>query len=243
MKYVRADVSNKLPHDVGLIRSCETDMGRFYCSPRIPNYWYPSVTTVTGFAKSQFFAEWRKNPDNARLSKHAANRGNELHAMIESYLNNNADYNKNKSLLTVYMFQQMQEELHKINNIHMQESPMWSDTLRLAGRVDCIAEYDGVLSVIDFKGSSKQKREEWITNYFEQTGCYSLMYQEMTGIEVNQIVVLISCEDGTVQTFKKNPKAYFKSLNQTIKNYWKANDFDAIQNNLKEHYGRIVQDR
>jgi hypothetical protein len=234
MKFNRVDVSSKMPHDCGLICSKETSFGRFYRSPRMPNYWYPSVTTVTGFAKSEFFAEWRKNPDNEKLSKHASNRGNELHEMIEKYLKNQDDYKKNKNLLTVYLFQQMQEQLDKINNIHLQESPMWSDTLRMAGRVDCIAEYDGVLSIIDFKGSGKQKREDWITNYFEQASCYSLMYQELTGTPVNQIVILISSEDGTVQEFKKNPKNYLKSLNKTIKDYWKANDFQEIQNKIKE---------
>ena len=216
------------------IKSIDTNFGRFYCSPNEPYYWYPSVTTVTGFAKSEFFAEWRKNPDNAKLSKHASNRGNELHSMIEQYLKNQTDYKQNKNLLSVYLFQQMQEELHKINNIHLQESPMCSDVLRLAGRVDCVAEYDGVLSIIDFKGSTKEKREEWITNYFEQASCYSLMYQEMTGTPVNQIIILIASEDGTVQTFKKSPKDYFKSLNKTIKDYWKANNFDEIQNKIKE---------
>lgn len=232
MNYKRVDISARLPHDMGLIQSQETAFGRFYRSPRIPNCWYPSVTTVTGFAKSEFFAEWRKNPDNERLSRHASARGNELHAMIEQYLKNEVDYKKQKNLLTVYLFQQMQEELHKINNIHMQESAMWSDTLRLAGRVDCVAEYEGVLSIIDFKGSSKEKREEWITNYFEQTTCYALMYQELTGTPINQVVVMIASEEGTVQVFKKHPKHYLKSLHNTISNYWKANDFQKLQQTL-----------
>lgn len=240
MNFQRVDVSSKMPHDTGLIVSTETSHGRFYRSPRIPNYWYPSVTTVTGFAKSEFFAEWRKNPNNKKLSEHAASRGNDLHEIIEKYLNNQADCKSKKSLLAVYMFQQMQEELNKINNIHLQETPLFSDTIRMAGRVDCIAEYEGVLSIIDFKGSGKQKKEEWITNYFEQASCYSLMYQEMTGTPVNQIVIIISCEDGTVQTFKKNPKTYLPSLVKTIENYWRANNFEDIQNNIKENYGRGV---
>lgn len=238
MKYIRLDETNEA---AGLIRTAETPHGRFYQSPNEPHYWYPSVTTVTGFAKSEFFAEWRKNPANERLSRHAANRGNELHSMIEQYLKNDSDYKRNRNLLTVYLFQQMQEELHRINNIRMQECPLWSDTLRLAGRVDCIADYDGELSIIDFKGSGKEKREEWISNYFEQATCYALMYQEMTGTPVNQIVILITCEDGTVQVFKKKPKHYLHSLKHTINNYWKSNDFEQIQNNIKEHNGRIIQ--
>jgi len=234
MKFNHLDVSSRMPTGSESIKSKETSFGRFYRSPVAPYYWYPSVTTVTGFSKSQFFAEWRKNPENEKLSKYASNRGNELHEIIENYLKNKTDYKKNKNLLSVYLFQQMQEELNKINNIHLQETSMWSDTLRMAGRVDCIAEYNDQLSIIDFKGSTKEKREEWITNYFEQASCYSLMYQEMTGTPVNQIIILIASEDGTVQTFKKNPKDYFKSLNKTIKDYWKANNFDEIQNKIKE---------
>lgn len=238
MNYNHVDISDRMPQDT--IYTVETSQGRFYRSPTKPDMWYPSVTTVTGFAKKDFFVEWRKNPDNAKLSKHASSRGNELHSMIECYLKNEEDYKKNKNLLTVYLFQQMQEELHKINNIHAQEVGLWSDVLRIAGRVDCIAEYDGVLSIVDFKGSGKEKREEWITNYFEQASCYSLMYQEMTGTPVNQIVIMISCEDGTVQVFKKNPRDYFKHLNNTIKQYWKANDFNEIQRSIKEAHGSIV---
>lgn len=234
MMFNRVDMSSKIPHDTGLIVSTETPHGRFYRSPRVPNYWYPSVTTVTGFAKSQFFAEWRNNPNNKKLSEHASHRGNELHEIIEKYLKNQPDYNSKKSLLSVHLFQQMQEELNKINNIHLQETPLWSDTIRMAGRVDCIAEYDGVLSIIDFKGSGKQKKEEWITNYFEQASCYSLMYQEMTGTPVNQIVILVSCEDGTVHAFKKNPKMYMPSLVKTIQNYWQANNFDNIQQDISK---------
>lgn len=240
MNYHHVDSSNILPIEAKQIVSTEIESGRFYRSPRPPHYWYPSVTTVTGFSKAKFFAEWRKNPDNEKLSKHASNRGNELHNMIELYLKNDDAYNTNKNLLTLSLFKQMQYELHKINDIITQETSLWSDTLRLAGRVDCIANYENKLSIIDFKGSSKEKKEEWILNYFEQASCYALMYQEMTNTPVNQIVIMITSEDGTIQTFKKHPRDYLKSLHYTIKNYWKNNDFNKLQERLSSN-GSIVQ--
>lgn len=240
MIYKRLEAEKIFPAEAFSIKSAELDGSRFYRSPVSPHYWYPSVTTVTGFSKKDFFNEWRKNPDNEKISIHASNRGNELHTMIELYLKNDDSYKKNKNLLTLSLFNQLKLELHKIDNIVVQETALWSDTLRLAGRVDCIAEYDGVLSIIDFKGSGKEKKEEWILNYFEQASCYALMYQEMIQKPINQLVIMISSEDGTIQIFKKQPKEYLKSLHQTIKNYWKSNDFDDIQKRMETKYGSFV---
>ena len=64
------------------------------------------------------------------------------------------------------MFSAIEPFLKRINNIHLQEKSLYSDHLQTAGRVDCIAEFDARLSVIDFKTSSKPKSAEWITNYF-----------------------------------------------------------------------------
>jgi genome maintenance exonuclease 1 len=240
MIYNHIDASKILPAEAYSIKSSEINNSRFYRSPVPPHYWYPSVTTVTGFAKSSFFVEWRKNPENEKISKHASNRGNELHLIIEQYLKNNEEYKQNKNLLTLSLFNQLKPELHKINNIVVQETCLWSDTLRLAGRVDCIAEYDGVLSIVDFKGSGKEKKEEWISNYFEQASCYALMYQEMVRVPVNQIVIMISSEDGTTQIFKREPRNYLKSLHQTIKNYWKNNNFYEIQEKMELKNGSVV---
>jgi len=182
-----------------------------------PDGKFPSVTTVVGWKKNQFFAEWRKN--NPKEAIRTRNRGTKLHSLIETYLLNTPEFTKDKDPYTLDLFYQFQQNINKINNIRSVEGFLWSKPLRLAGRVDCIAEYDGVLSVIDFKGSTKPKRKEDIENYFLQATAYAVMWQERTGERIDQIVILITCDDGTTQVFVENPKNYKKSLAHAIKEW------------------------
>jgi len=193
------------------------DGSRYYCTE--DGNKYPSVTTVTGWEKQAFFAEWRKN--NPVESRRVLNRGNKLHSAIEDYLNNEENPKRLLAPNEQILFDQMQDELDKIDNIYAQEVPLWSSLLGLAGRVDCVAEYNGELSIIDFKGSTREKRKSDIENYFMQATAYSLMFQERTGVKVDNIVILISCEDGTVQSFVDNPINYTKSLYECIQRYRK----------------------
>jgi genome maintenance exonuclease 1 len=124
----------------------------------------------------------------------------------------------NKALFSI-----LKPELDKIDNIISIESPLWSKTLQLAGRTDCIAEYDGKLSVIDFKASTKEKREKDIDNYFAQATAYALMFQERTGIIVDNFAILIACEDGLKQVFQGKPLHYVKHLQGLITNYRESN--------------------
>ena len=125
--------------------SAETsDSGRKYKTPVGD---LPSVTTVVGWEKRKFFAAWRK--ENPHESKRVTSRGNQLHAMIEDYMNNELDREKYDGE-TNYLFNSLQTELNKIDNIHAVEAPLWSEATMLAGRVDCIGEYNGKLSIIDY---------------------------------------------------------------------------------------------
>ena len=110
--------------------------------------------------------------------------------------------------------------LHKINNIYGTELVLFSDFHSMSGTADCIAEYDGELSIIDFKTSRKEKREDWIINYFLQSTAYSIMWEELTDIPISQIVILISGEDNTVSEFIKDPKIYKDELFQTLQKYY-----------------------
>ena len=116
-------------------------------------------------------------------------------------------------------FNIMKPIVDRIDNVHYLETMLYSETLGLAGQVDCIAEFDGVPSVIDFKTSLKTKREDWILNYFEQCCCYSLMYEEMTGIKAKQIVVLISVDNEDPQVFVKQRATYLPELANKIKTF------------------------
>lgn len=182
-----------------------------------PDGKFPSVTTVVGWKKNQFFAEWRKN--NPKEAIRTRNRGTKLHSLIEKYVLNEAEFLNNQDPYTLDLFCQLQTQIDKIDNVRAIEGFLWSKPLRLAGRVDCIAEYDCVLSVIDFKGSTKPKRKDDIHNYFLQATAYAEMWHERTGEKINQIVILITCDDGTVQTFIEDTKSYKKDLAVAIKEW------------------------
>jgi genome maintenance exonuclease 1 len=117
------------------------------------------------------------------------------------------------------LFNNLKRSLHRINNIRAQEVPLWSHTLRLAGRVDCVAEFDGKLSIIDFKGSTRRKSPSNITNYFCQATAYAIMWHEMMKEEIEQIVILITSEDGANQVFVKKPLDYVAELKRAIDIY------------------------
>jgi genome maintenance exonuclease 1 len=195
------------------------DGTRYYQTPEGKSY--PSVTTVTGWEKRAFFAEWRrKNPEE---SKRVLSRGNRLHKIIENYLSNDESYLAEAESTDSQLFYQLADDLHRIDNIVGLEKPLWSHTLKLAGRVDCIAEFDGELSIIDFKGSNKPKRKSDIQNYYEQATAYAIMFQERTKTPIKNIVILISCDTGDNQVFVANPMDYVDKLHKTIVNYRKHN--------------------
>tara|TARA_Y100001937_G_scaffold77827_1_gene105528 strand:- start:28 stop:702 length:675 start_codon:yes stop_codon:yes gene_type:complete len=208
------------------LKAKTSDVGRFYTNLET-NESYPSITTVLGAQSKQGILEWKKRvgEDVANhISNQAATRGTAVHNMVEDHLNNvNVDEVEKykKQFLPRMMFNVLKPELTKINNIRLQEAAMYSSDYTVAGRVDCIGEYDGVLSVIDFKTSTKEKSEDWIENYFIQGSAYSQMYKEHFGEEVPQIVILITTEQGTTQVFKKKPEDYLGKLKQYVEEFYK----------------------
>lgn len=180
---------------------------RFY---QTPDGLFPSVTTVTGHEKKKFFAEWRKN--NPAESERVCSRGNTLHSVVEKYLLNEkldlSQYDDNIRDL----FLTLKPEVDKINNIRCLEFPLWSKTLEMAGRVDCIAEYNRELAVIDFKGSTNTKYKKDIENYFNQATAYALMWQERTGEKIKKIKILMATEQGVCQIFEENTIDYVPTL-------------------------------
>ncbi len=204
------------------LESETTDNGRFYVTPSGGKY--PSVTTVIGAKSKQSIIEWRKRvgeKEANRISSRAASRGTSLHSMNEDYLNNIFNEEKYKEkVLPLFMFKHLKPFLDKINNIHLLEGALYSDKLKLAGRVDCIAEYENELAIIDFKTSTEPKKREWIENYIAQECAYAMMYYERTGIKVKKLVTLIACEDGEIQVFQEyDIMRYMKVLMEYIRAY------------------------
>jgi genome maintenance exonuclease 1 len=213
-----------LPSDIIPEVYTETiNKNRFYVTPEGNKY--PSITTVLSGRAKEGINAWRERVGETaanKIMRAASSRGTAVHELAENYLNN--DELKNQEVLPLFMFTQLKPELDNINNIVMQEGGLYSDKWGIAGRVDCIAEYDGKLTVIDFKTSTKEKKEEWIENYFIQCTAYCEMYEERYGKAIDQIAILIVCEDGTTQTFVKDKKDYVPLLQPAIDEFWSEQD-------------------
>ena len=176
---------------------------------------YPSVTTVLSVLSRDAIREWRKRvgaEEANKISRQASTRGTKIHTLCEDILNNKEVDTSKMSLLDREMFDKFRPLLDRIDNIHGQEVALFSDHLRLAGRVDCIAEFDGKLSIIDFKTAKKPKRKEWIENYFAQAAGYAIMYEERTGIPINRSAILIAVEGDEPQVFVETRDNYVNIL-------------------------------
>ena len=185
--------------------------------------WVPSITSVTSFYNRQIFVDWRKRvglEEANRITRQATSRGTDFHQVCQDYLENKELVWDNYQPLTKFMFYHIKPELDKINNIHAIERTLYSEYLGLAGRVDCIAEYEGELAVIDFKTSTKIKPEEWIENYFVQEMFYAAAYYELTEIPIKKLITLMVTPSGEVKVFdKRNKGDYIKLLVRYIKEF------------------------
>ena len=191
---------------------------RFYITPEGNKY--PSITSVLSTRKNEGLVKWRESVGDAvanNIMRGAAKRGTAVHTLVENYLNN--EELSKQDVLPVALFTLLKPQLDKINNIVLQEGGLYSDKWKIAGRVDCIAEYEGKLSVIDFKTSSKEKKEEWVENYFIQGAAYCEMYEERFKGKIDQVVILIVTEDGATQSFIKDKKDYLPLLEPAIKEF------------------------
>jgi len=199
----------------------ETPGCRLY---ELPNgEWVPSITSVTSFYNRQIFVEWRKRVGNEKanqITKKATTRGTDYHEAAQAYLMNlEMDWREFRPL-TEFMFHHSKPYLDKINNIHAIERTLYSEYLGLAGRVDCIGEYEGELAVIDFKTSDKIKPEKWLENYFVQETFYAAAYYELTKIPVKKLITIMVTPGGEVKVFdKRNKDDYIRLLVRYIKEF------------------------
>jgi len=201
-----------------------SESGRVYATPTGEKY--PSITTVLSSFNKKALFEWRKRVGEVeanRIASKASRRGTKLHTVCENYLMGELSGMKMQTMMpdTKELFMQLQPFLDEnIGKVYGLEQALYSHKLRLAGRCDCIAEWDGKLSIIDYKSASREKSEDGILNYFMQCSAYAEMFEEVTGMPIDQIVVAIAVEDGLPQIFKKSKTAYIEPLNEYIGKYW-----------------------
>ena len=183
---------------------------------------YPSVTSILGIKKKEGLEQWRKNVGEEAAKwemARAARRGKATHTLVEQYLK--GEPQTIRDVLPIGMFRLLKPYLDQINKIHCLERIMYSHKLTLAGQVDCIAEYNGKLSVIDFKTANKERIDSWNTNYYLQCTAYAIMYEELFGKPIEQVVILQAGEDGSCHSFVKQKKDYLSQLEKDIKDFYK----------------------
>ena len=200
---------------------------RFYVTPEGNKY--PSITTVLSTRKKEGLFEWRKRVGNDvanYVARTSASRGTKVHHMCEDYLNNEFDEEKHKKdFLPFCLFNQLKDQvLCNVGNIHAQEAGLYSDKYKVAGRVDCVAEYKDTLSIIDFKTSTRERSDDWNENYYIQGSAYAEMFEERTKIKIDQVVILVVTEDGTVQEFVKNKQDYLPMLEESMNEWSRTNE-------------------
>tara|TARA_A100001388_G_scaffold29759_1_gene19018 strand:- start:79 stop:759 length:681 start_codon:yes stop_codon:yes gene_type:complete len=173
-----------------------------------------SITSVTSFWNREKFAKWRKKvgEDKANeITRKATSRGTDTHTLIEHYLLNEETLPEVQPI-SDFLYKIAKPTLNNIDNIHALEGSLYSKQLGVAGTVDCIAEYDGELAVIDFKTSAAPKPRDWIDGYFVQAAAYACMYYELTGISVKKLVIIMTCENGDCVVYEERDKAKYIKL-------------------------------
>jgi len=213
----------KLPQLDFDLQAVTTEKGRRYTTP--DGNAYPSITTVLANYNKKAIMEWRERvgaEEATKISTKASNRGTRFHSICESYLLNEMTPMKLSAMMPDIkeMFVAMREHLdYNISDVYALEQALYSDNLKIAGRVDCIAKWKGQPAIIDFKTANKAKEEDWIENYFMQCTAYAIMFEELAGIPINNIVVAIAVGDGTIQIFEKEKERYVLPLMRYIHKY------------------------
>lgn len=183
----------------------------------------PSVTTVLGVEPKPAVEAWKQALGGKKAKREmdrCSTRGTAIHEMCEHYLNNDETFADNRDASLVRLFNKMRVRLKKIDNIRVQEVPLYSHSLGIAGRVDCVAEYNGVLSIIDFKTADRPKTEDMVEDYFLQCTAYAIMYSELFDEAIDDIVVIIAAENGAMpQVYKRKIYDYAKPLMKRIRKF------------------------
>ena len=198
-----------------------SDTGRLYETP--DGVKYPSITTVLSILSEDGIRKWKERvgeEEAAKISYRASTRGTAVHEIIEKYIDNIESFKDGYTPNIIASFLAVKPILdNRIRRVFAQEAPLYSKHLGVAGRVDCVAEFDGVLSIIDFKTSRKLKKKEYITNYFMQESAYAIMWEERTGMPITQLVTIIAVDDEIPQVFIEHRDNWTKPLLETIKKY------------------------
>ena len=212
------------PYDISELEMFDLDTvqengQRFYCDKK--GIKYPSVTTVVGLESRKHIQAWKKRIGEEKankITKAATDRGTKIHQHVEDYLRKEKEFIEFDNLIHEGMFKSIRPVLDEVTPLAL-EAPMYSDTLKMAGRVDCIGILDDTLCVIDFKTSGKFKEDYMARPWFLQMTAYAIMVEELTGEVINSVVAVVAVDGGGVQVFEADPREYVDKLYKLRQRY------------------------
>ena len=210
------------PIDLGYndLSAKTTKKGRQYVDP--DGNTYPSITTVLSILSEDGIRAWRARVGEEKanqISRIASTRGTTVHNIIEKYVANDPEYIKDEMPHNIQTFKDVQKVIDEgVTKVYQQEAPLYSKHLGVAGRVDCVGQWNGKDSIIDWKTSRKHKKKEWISSYFMQCAAYAIMWEERTGMPIKQLVVCIAGDEGS-QVFVEDRDNWTEKLIETINEY------------------------
>lgn len=211
-------MKNFIHHDIPSIVQINSDGGRVYQTPTGEKY--PSITTILGYFSAKSIKEWRSRVGDEEANKicaRASKRGTAVHTLCENHLLSKPN---NIDIFDQDIFSTLVPHLDLIDNIHALETKLFSHKLKAAGTVDCIGEYNGKLSIIDFKSSKKVKKKEWISNYFMQCAAYGMMFWELTNIPIDAITVIMGVDHHDALVFQEPLKPWLEQFRKVRMDYF-----------------------
>jgi genome maintenance exonuclease 1 len=204
-----------------IVKSITLETGRTYHHPNGKTY--PSVTTVMSHVAKDGIDKWKERvgeQDARKVMVQASRKGTLLHDTCERYILNEEDYLGNNDVITNLSFKYIKKILDEnVDDVYVIEKSLYSDYLGVAGKTDLIAKYNGKKSIIDYKTSRKEKKKEHITTYFMQATAYSIMFEELTGIPITDLTIIMTFNDGGGNVFQEKRDNYVEQLIEAIKNY------------------------
>jgi len=192
---------------------------------------YPAITSILSIMNQEKILSWKKNLGEAVAkfeSFRAANRGKDFHKICEDYLcNKDISIHKSK-VLSLALFNLVKKELERIDDIYAIEPTLYSEKYKIAGRADCIAKFDDIISVIDFKTANRTKNKEILETHSIQETAYAIMYQELTGIKIDQIITIVACENGETQINIEKPNYFVSKLVDCIHEFRVSQKYSQV---------------
>ncbi len=212
-----------IDHDIPSIVQINNEGQRVYQTPTGDKY--PSITTIMSFLSAKDIQSWRKRvgtEEANKVSARASRRGSSIHSLCENYLK---EEKIDVDIFDQEVFNTLIPHLDLIDNIHCLETKLFSNILKVAGTVDCVAEYNGKLSIIDFKTSKKAKKKEWISNYFMQTAAYGMMFWELTGIAIDNVCIIMGVDDQEALIFQEPLRPWLQQFRVARRQFYEAKGF------------------